>query len=567
MGVCVIYARQSFGQEQDSTSIAVQLDECRKWAKAHGMQVAGEYSDTNCSSEHYPLCEEGVEASRIDRGYQRWLREQRTHGRKQYKQGLGEAFQKIDKGGVTHLLVYTRNRLGRTADGSYLDRFLNNFLMEHKVSLVTVQDGTVLDFSDDFMSLVMSLKDTLDYRGLREKAKASMASIDRRINSYTKWSNAIGVIMQDGQVTFDPAYAELVRYAYHALVDGATYGQILHRLNTTYRSLSRGRQWYMTNVRSILTNPVYCGHMRNREGTLGRAVNIPEPVVPYSVWQRAQEVMETKRLNGQKCGGRQHRFLPLSGYLMCPCGRRLTMYVDRGKVAYHCVNARDHTTAIYVTEDVLLTIQSVFMTGLISGHRRLVALRQASARMDTLGAEIMRLKASQVAKMRLVETEEDVETYRPVLDAIKAAIRDRQAELARLEAELSADATEARRRLEEDFHAIMEGELLPEDTYRRLMQECVSRIVVHPDHIDIVTTAGVTIPVPRLEGNHHSRRLMRCTLLCDTTDGTLDGLVHYQLHLHDGEPAIVGGESVYEDDGLSVSVHWPDSHHLVRGEV
>ena len=47
----------------------------------------------------------------------------------------------------------------------------------------------------------------------------------------------------------------------------------------------------------------------------------------------------------------------------------------------------------------------------------------------------MRLRASQVAKTRLVETEEDVETYRPAPDAIKAATRDRQAGLARLEGE------------------------------------------------------------------------------------------------------------------------------------
>ena len=45
----------------------------------------------------------------------------------------------------------------------------------------------------------------------------------------------------------------------------------------------------------------------------------------------------------------------------------------------------------------------------------------------------MRPRASQVARIRLVETEEDVETYRPVLDAIKTAIG--QAELARLEGE------------------------------------------------------------------------------------------------------------------------------------
>ena len=47
----------------------------------------------------------------------------------------------------------------------------------------------------------------------------------------------------------------------------------------------------------------------------------------------------------------------------------------------------------------------------------------------------MRLRASQVARIRLVETEEDVETYRPALDALKVAIGDRQAELARLEGE------------------------------------------------------------------------------------------------------------------------------------
>ena len=45
----------------------------------------------------------------------------------------------------------------------------------------------------------------------------------------------------------------------------------------------------------------------------------------------------------------------------------------------------------------------------------------------------MRPRASQVARIRLVETEEDVETHRPVLDAIKTAIG--QAELARLEGE------------------------------------------------------------------------------------------------------------------------------------
>ena len=47
----------------------------------------------------------------------------------------------------------------------------------------------------------------------------------------------------------------------------------------------------------------------------------------------------------------------------------------------------------------------------------------------------MRPRASQVARIRLVDTEEGVETYRPVLDGVKDAMRGRQAELARLEGE------------------------------------------------------------------------------------------------------------------------------------
>lgn len=52
------------------------------------------------------------------------------------------------------------------------------------------------------------------------------------------------------------------------------------------------------------------------------------------------------------------------------------------------------------------------------------------------------------------------EVYKPVIDAIKASIKAKQEELARLEGELSTDADEAQKRLEEDFHRIMEGELL-----------------------------------------------------------------------------------------------------------
>ena len=327
MEKALIYARQSFGQEQDSASIAIQIEACRNWAKAHNIALAGNFQDANCSSELYPACQEGIEASKIDRGFQRWLKAQRTAGRKQYKEGLGQAFNRIEEGGITHLLVYTRNRLGRTADGSYLDRFLTNYLLEHKVSLVCVQDGTTMDFSDDFMTLFQSFKDALDYRGLKEKANASLASIDRRINSYTKWSNAFGVEMVAGKVLFKESHVEAIRHIFEQVAKGASYCSIQATLNEKWRHLFPGKQCYQSTLLNILKNPVFAGCMVNREGVMDRAKNIPQPPISLALWQEVQAVMAGKKARAGKwnVAGESRHWLPLSGYLKCHCGRRMQM--------------------------------------------------------------------------------------------------------------------------------------------------------------------------------------------------------------------------------------------------
>lgn len=551
----LVYARQSFSREEDSASIAVQIEECRKWAKAHGIEVVGEYQDSNTSSELYPLCDEGIEASRIDKGFQRWLKAQRTAGRKQYKEGLGKAFQRIQEGGITHLLVYTRNRLGRTADGSYLDRFLTNYLLEHHASLVCVQDGTVMDFSDDFMSLVMSIKDTLDYRTLREKAQASLASIDKRINGYRKLSNAFGVQMVDGEVRFGERHSEAIRHVFHKVVEGASYPSILKVLNNEYIDLFKGRQCYQSSLTNMLRNPVYCGYMVNREGVMDRAVNIPEPVVSYSVWQEAQKVMETKKLNCGKynVAGEQKHWLPLSGYLRCECGRRMVMRCERGKIVYGCVNP-DHTMRIDVNEDVLRTVQNVFIVSLLDSRRRMVEIDKATEKVGLLKVGIEKLQSLMRARMSLVETEEDAAVFKPVLDGIRSQIAEKRSEL--LEAE-ALDEKERRRlhdMLERDFHDIMEQELMDHDAYQRLLQCTIDHMTVSKDILEVALVDGRSFMIPRIEGKHHSRRLMGSTVLCDT-DGDLAGIHHYQLHFHDGEPEIVGGECVLEDETLGVWIH------------
>ena len=119
----LIYARQSFtanGEEQ-SVSIEVQIENCKRWAKKNNVNVLGIFSDANVSSECFPLCESGIESARCDRAFQKWRAEQRTKGRKEYKEGLGKAFDAIATQHPDYIIVNTTNRLGRSATNSNLN--------------------------------------------------------------------------------------------------------------------------------------------------------------------------------------------------------------------------------------------------------------------------------------------------------------------------------------------------------------------------------------------------------------------------------------------------------------
>ena len=68
----VIYARQSFGHEENSASIEEQLNNCRKWCEQHGIVIVGEFSDKNTSSELYDDSIEGHAYAATDAEWQKW---------------------------------------------------------------------------------------------------------------------------------------------------------------------------------------------------------------------------------------------------------------------------------------------------------------------------------------------------------------------------------------------------------------------------------------------------------------------------------------------------------------
>lgn len=528
MKKCVVYARQSFGAEEGSVSLDVQIAACKAWATKNNAQVIGIYQDANTSSELYPACTEGIEAARCDRGFQTWRKNQITKGRKEYKQGLGEAFDCIKAQKPDYICVYTSNRLGRSATNSNLNNFITSYLMEYNTSIVDVQSNSITDFSDSIMLAFRMMKDALDYHSVEEKRKASMDSVARRINSHRVYSNAFGVIMQNGNVTFDSEKAQVVKYVYDSILEGASYNSILKALNEQYRHLAIGKQYYTTNIYDIASNIVYCGYSKDREGNIDKSINTPQPIISYTQWAEVQRLMEERRNQAVKYNTREgegKHFLPYSGLLYCPCGRRLMLQLDGG-VSYRCVNGGaegEHIKRIRVDDNFLTTMQSLFMISVIDAEKELYNLRTASNESDSIRAKITAAESSLKAKMRMIESDEDYDLFAEEIKAKKAEIKELKAKLLEQEARQGENLDALQEAVKNDFMAIASGTTLDKVTYQRLLAKTIEKIVVYDDKVTVSLKDANVVEIPRLTVDKRGRKTLpasQMSILINDITGT-----------------------------------------------
>ena len=288
--------------------------------------------------------------------------------------------------------------------------------MGNNCSVVDAQSNSITDFSDKLMMAFRAMKDALDYQSVYEKRKSSMESVARRINSYKVVSNAYAVETDKGVIGFNPAMAEAVKYVFEAVCNGETYPAILHTLNTKFKALARGKQWYHTNIMHILENLVYCGYAKNKQGDIARATNIPEPIISYSQFTQANTIASTKKAGYQKYnlkGQKKRNWLPYSGYIECDCGRRMLMSCDNG-IVYHCINEGGHIqrirmNAINHNQDFYLAMQALFAIRCIESRKALEASKAIDQTIDQLKSKLASLENSLKAKFRMITTDDDYE--------------------------------------------------------------------------------------------------------------------------------------------------------------
>lgn len=525
METAVIYARQSFGVEKDSVAVEIQIENCKKWCNDNNIEVIGIFDDHNVSSELYPYCQEGLNAEKGDIALKQWKKEQRTKGRKEYKEGLGKCFEFIKLKHPNYIVVNDKDRLGRTVDNGFLNRFINSFLILNCCITYNLKESHKSNYMDRFENLIEEIKSSVQYGDLVKRRIGSIESRERNKNAYKVCSTAFGVESKNRIITFKERESEMIKFIFNSVLQGKTYSNILNHINNNFKDVlpvynlhgerKQAKQFYSTNVTNVLNNIVYTGYTRNVEGVIGRAVNVPNPIISLETFNEVQRIMQNRKRGYQKYnlrGNKKKHFLPFSGYLFCKCGRRLTVLFDHG-IVYHCINDGNHATTLRMNaenhgQNFYASLKSLFILNVIESQKKLNNLQHINSEISAVEAEIIKLEEQQKARILAISGLSDVEGYKKLLEEGEKKLNEAKNRKLLLIANQKTNKTKLLNKIDDDVYAIMERTKVPEDTYTRLLAETIEKIVVYSEKIHIFLKDGNSFDLPRILVDKRGKKII-----------------------------------------------------------
>lgn len=287
----ILYAAKS--TEDKRGSIPGQLKDAHRFAREQGLEVAAEYS------------EEDVSAYRGNRGPE-----------------LAAALEHAERiNGV--LIVQHSDRLAR-GDGRQARHLVEIALWARKtgVEIRCIQDPST------FESLVLAAAmGDRNMEDSRRKSAAVAAGIARRRSAGRHIGPpSYGFKFQrdendEREIVPDPSQTPIVKRIYAEYLAGRAQLQIARALNADGVATIRGGKWKPEVVRTILTNPLYAGLIRDREKLIaGRH----KPIISRARWEEAQAQREARARISRRGRPPAGRHLFRKGFLRCGgCGEAM----------------------------------------------------------------------------------------------------------------------------------------------------------------------------------------------------------------------------------------------------
>jgi DNA invertase Pin-like site-specific DNA recombinase len=293
----ILYAAKS--TEDIRGSIPGQLEDGRHFAQSNGLEVIAEYSEAD------------VSAYKGNRGPE-----------------LAAALEHVQRIGGT-LVVQHSDRLAR-GDGRQARHLVEIALWARRtgVRIHCIQDPST--FENLVLAAAMGERNMEDSR--RKSAAVAAGIARRRATGRFLGAPSFGFRLERDEhdervLVEDPEQAPVVKRIYAQYLAGTSQFQIARALNRDGVPTQRGGPWKSEVIRSILTNPLHAGLIRDN-GILieGRHRGI----VPRVQWEEAQALRQRSALSAQR--GRQSigRHLFRKGQLRCgACGQSMIIRTER----------------------------------------------------------------------------------------------------------------------------------------------------------------------------------------------------------------------------------------------
>ena len=499
----VIYARQSSGKEEESESIALQLERCRALAKEQDLEILGEFYDANSSGRLYP---EGADAiMALDIAYQKW-RENNTV-EKRSRPGLKAVLDLLPK--VSMLLVYDITRLYRPIQNGFLQGYIDMMLIEHHVHVLTVKEGesNPSDFSDSLVTTIKSHVNDNQIRLTIEKSKLALSKL--RDSGYlptgTRMYGINYIGGKDRRVEVIPEQAEVIRFAFENTIRHKPYNWILREMNRLYGDRVSGKAFYSSSFRHIITQPFYCGYMVDSHGALIPAKQMEgQEIIPFDIWQQANDIISNKQRPPQH---RKIQSRPFSGLLVCGhCGAKMVVGQDGAKEYYHCmatigsdnVECRQSRVTMNLVRDsrsfsgLRQAIAPLLMLSLFRSLERHVSMQGKVKELGKLSMDIENYqKRLSDAAQAYIEGKLDLIAFSIVQEKANARIKSLKADV--MQIEMSSTSTKSS---EERFRKMLENiddlmnDRLADDMFEDMLWESIRQIKCFYDYIEIETEYG-----------------------------------------------------------------------------
>ncbi len=514
MKKAVIYARQSYGKEESALSTEQQILQCRKWCEKNNIQIVGEYSENNTSSELYDDSEEGHAYAMTDREWQKWSKEQLTKGRKKFKKKLALAFEHLPE--VDYFIVNERTRFYRNPSPlSGLSMYFLSKLKTNGVALVEAETAKIDYINNDVEIAVHALLATYEMQKLKEKRLQSIKVVQKLKNDGITFSNCYASIWDSKNqvLSFDTEKVEVVKYVFESVIAYKTYTEILTTINKKFKHLANGKCFYTSSIYNIIKNIQYCGMRFNADGSIIKSVNVINPPIDFLTWKKANEIVAKKK----NCSGKQNynvrgerkNFLPLSGLMKCGnCGSRIVMVQDRG-ISYFCKNTiiqkdKNCTSSRIRIEttnnDLLLSLQALFSIKMLHIKRELEKRKNFKAEISAIECENDQIKKNVMFLIEKQETNKmlaDVFEEKIMLSNKKLEENAKKLhELQSINSKINEIEDERNRK---EMELIKETETrLDDDVYSRYVRETIQGIIVYDDKIKIKLFDDNVIELPRI---------------------------------------------------------------------